>query len=124
MWGARRCPGWWRSLSAGGPVVRRDSLFRIASITKPVTGAATLALVRDGLLDLDEPVGRLLPELAAPRVLRRMDGPLDATVPARRPMLAQPRTALGPLAVLQRGPARDRLRPRYRGVRGPYEQPG
>lgn len=74
------------SLSAGGPAVRRDSLFRIASITKPVTGAATLALVRDGLLDLDEPVGRLLPELAAPRVLRRMDGPLDDTVPARRPI--------------------------------------
>ena len=72
------------SLSAGGPPVRPDSLFRIASITKPVTGAATLALAREGLLGLDEPVGRLLPELAAPRVLRRMDGPLDDTVPARR----------------------------------------
>lgn len=72
------------SLSPGGPPVRRDSLFRIASITKPVTGAATLALVREGLLALDEPVDRLLPELADPRVLRRMDGPLDDTVPARR----------------------------------------
>ena len=74
------------SLSIGGPAVRRDSLFRIASVTKPVTGAATLALVREGLLSLDEPVGRLLPELAAPRVLRRMDGPLGDTVPARRPI--------------------------------------
>jgi len=74
------------SLSIGGPAVERDSLFRIASTTKPVTGAATLALVRDGLLDLDEPVGRLLPELAEPRVLRRMDGPLGDTVPARRPI--------------------------------------
>ena len=74
------------SLSAGGPPVRPDSLFRIASVTKPVTGAATLALVREGLLSLDEPVGRLLPELAAPRVLRRMDGPLGDTVPARRPV--------------------------------------
>jgi CubicO group peptidase (beta-lactamase class C family) len=74
------------SLSTGGPAVQRDSLFRIASTTKPVTGAATLALVREGLLDLDEPVGRLLPELAAPRVLRRMDGPLGDTVPARRPI--------------------------------------
>ena len=72
------------SLSPGGPPVRPDSLFRIASITKPVTGAATLALVREGLLGLDEPVGRLLPELAAPRVLHRMDGPLDDTTPARR----------------------------------------
>jgi CubicO group peptidase (beta-lactamase class C family) len=74
------------SLSIGGPPVERDSLFRIASITKPVTGAATLALAGEGLLQLDEPVGRLLPELAAPRVLRRMDGPLDDTVPARRPV--------------------------------------
>ena len=74
------------SLSIGGPAVQRDSLFRIASNSKPVTGAATLALVREGLLDLDEPVARLLPELAAPRVLRRMDGPLDDTVPAGRPI--------------------------------------
>jgi CubicO group peptidase (beta-lactamase class C family) len=72
------------SLSIGGPPVQRDSLFRIASITKPVTGAATLALIREGLLDPDEPVARLLPELARPRVLRRMDGPLDDTVPASR----------------------------------------
>lgn len=74
------------SLSIGGPAVQRDSLFRIASVTKPVTGAATLALVREGLLELDEPVARLLPELAAPRVLRRMDGPLDDTAPATRPI--------------------------------------
>lgn len=71
-------------LSLGGPPVRRDSLFRIASTTKPITGAVTMALVDEGLLSLDEPVGRLLPELAAPRVLRRMDGPLDDTVEHRR----------------------------------------
>jgi CubicO group peptidase (beta-lactamase class C family) len=74
------------SLTIGGPPVRRDSLFRISSTTKPITGALTLALVEDGLLALDEPVDRLLPELAAPRVLRRMDGPLDDTVPAERPI--------------------------------------
>jgi CubicO group peptidase (beta-lactamase class C family) len=72
------------SLSAGGAPVQRDSIFRIASVTKLVTGAATLALVREGRLALDEPVDRLLPELANRRVLRRMDGPLDGTVPARR----------------------------------------
>ena len=71
-------------LSIDGPLVARDSLFRIASTTKPITGAATLALVDEGLLALDEPVDRLLPELAQPRVLRRMDGPLDDTVPAAR----------------------------------------
>jgi len=72
------------TLAVGGPPVARDSIFRIASTTKPITAAATLALVAEGLIGLDEPVDRLLPELAARRVLRRMDGPLDDTVPANR----------------------------------------
>jgi len=72
------------SLSIGGPAVQRDSLFRIASTTKPITGAATMALVDEGRLELDAPVTHLLPELAARRVLRQMDGPLDETVPAER----------------------------------------
>jgi CubicO group peptidase (beta-lactamase class C family) len=72
------------ALSLGGPPVRRDSQFRIASTTKPITGAVTMALVDDGLLSLDESVARLLPELAAPRVLPRMDGPLEDTVPVQR----------------------------------------
>jgi CubicO group peptidase (beta-lactamase class C family) len=71
-------------LSVGGPPVARDSIFRIASTTKPITAAATLAMVREGLIGLDEPVERLLPELADRRVLRRMDGPLDDTVPTTR----------------------------------------
>ena len=71
-------------LSIGGPPMARDSLFRIASMTKPVTGAATMALLEEGLIGLDEPVDRLLPELADRRVLREMSGPLDDTVPARR----------------------------------------
>jgi CubicO group peptidase (beta-lactamase class C family) len=74
------------TLAVGGRPVERESLFRIASTTKPVTAAATLALVREGLLDLDEPVDRLLPELANRRVLRRMDGPLDDTLPAAGPV--------------------------------------
>jgi CubicO group peptidase (beta-lactamase class C family) len=72
------------SLSVGGPPMREDAIFRLASMTKPMTGAATMALVAEGLLRLDEPVDRLLPELAGRRVLRRMDGPLDDTVPAQR----------------------------------------
>lgn len=71
-------------LSIGGPPVARDSLFRIASMTKPVTGAATMSLIEEGLIGLDEPVDRLLPELADRRVLRDMAGPLDDTVPANR----------------------------------------
>jgi CubicO group peptidase (beta-lactamase class C family) len=72
------------SLSMGGPPTRRDSIFRITSMTKPVTAAATLALAGEGLLRLDEPVDRLLPELASRQVLRRPDGPLDDTAAARR----------------------------------------
>jgi CubicO group peptidase (beta-lactamase class C family) len=72
------------SRTIGGPAMQRDSLFRIASLTKPMTGVATLVLAAEGLFRLDEPVDRLLPELADRQVLRRMDGPLDDTVPARR----------------------------------------
>ncbi len=64
--------------------LRRDHLFRIASMTKPITAAAAMILVEESRLHLDEPVDRLLPELADRRVLRRIDGPLDDTVPARR----------------------------------------
>jgi CubicO group peptidase (beta-lactamase class C family) len=71
-------------LAVGGPPVARDSIFRIASTTKPITAAVTLAVAAEGLFGLDEPVDRLLPELAGRRVLRRMDGPLDDTVPAAR----------------------------------------
>jgi len=72
------------TLSVGGPPVARDSIFRIASTTKPITAAATLALAAEGLIGLDEPVDRLLPELAGRTVLRSMDGPLEDTVPAER----------------------------------------
>ncbi|WP_326561745.1 serine hydrolase domain-containing protein [Micromonospora sp. NBC_01796] len=74
----------------GGDVpMRRDTLFRIASMTKPVLAAATMMLVEDGRLSLDEPVDRLLPELADRRVLKQVDGPLDETVPADRPILVE-----------------------------------
>ncbi|WP_409490159.1 serine hydrolase domain-containing protein [Amycolatopsis sp. cmx-11-12] len=69
-----------------GAPMERDSLFRISSMTKPVTAVAAMMLVEECRLRLDEPVDRLLPELADRRVLRRMDGPLDDTVPADRPI--------------------------------------
>ena len=74
------------SLAVGGSPVTRDSIFRIASTSKPITAAATLAVVEEGLIGLDEPVDRLLPELAGRRVLRRMDGPLEDRVAATRPI--------------------------------------
>jgi CubicO group peptidase (beta-lactamase class C family) len=64
--------------------VRRESQFRISSVTKPITAAAVLTLVDEGLLALDQSIDTLLPELAHPRVLRRPDGPLDDTVAADR----------------------------------------
>ncbi|AVT33510.1 serine hydrolase [Plantactinospora sp. BC1] len=74
------------TLTVGGVApMRADTIFRITSMTKPVLGVATMMLVEEGRLALDEPVDRLLPELAGRGVLRRLDGPLDDTVPAARP---------------------------------------
>jgi CubicO group peptidase (beta-lactamase class C family) len=71
----------------GGDVpMRRETVFRIASLTKPVLAVAALMLAEDDLIDLEEPVARLLPELAGQRVLARLDGPLDETVPLDRPV--------------------------------------
>jgi CubicO group peptidase (beta-lactamase class C family) len=69
-----------------GDPMRRDTIFRISSMTKPVTAVATLILLEECALRLDEPVDRLLPELAERRVVRRIDGPVDDTVPADRPI--------------------------------------
>jgi CubicO group peptidase (beta-lactamase class C family) len=65
-------------------VVKRDTIFRIASMTKPVTAAAAMMLIEEGKLGLDEPVDRLLPELANRKVLKRLDGPLDDVDSAKR----------------------------------------
>ncbi len=75
------------TLAAGGSEpMRHDTIFRISSMTKPVTAAATMILVEECRLRLDEPVDRLLPELSDRKVLKRLDGPLDDTVPAERPI--------------------------------------
>ena len=50
----------------GARPMARDSIFRIASITKPITAAAVMMLVEDGRIALDDPVGQWLPELASP----------------------------------------------------------
>ena len=75
------------ALAAGGPApMRRDTIFRIASLTKPVTAVGAMQLVEEATLRLDDPVDRWLPELADRRVLRAVDGPLADTVPAARPI--------------------------------------
>ncbi|AZK92500.1 MULTISPECIES: serine hydrolase domain-containing protein [Streptomyces] len=70
----------------GGAPMRRDTIFRMASTTKPVAVAATMVLLDECRLRLDDPVDRWLPELAGRRVLVRPGGPLGDTVPARRPV--------------------------------------
>jgi CubicO group peptidase (beta-lactamase class C family) len=72
-----------KSVGTADPM-RRDTIFRITSMTKPITAVAALILVEECKLRLDEPVDRLLPELADRKVLKRIDGPLDETVPAER----------------------------------------
>src|SRR5207253_2753841 len=72
--------------SFDGPPMRRDTIFRIASMTKPVIAAATLMLVEDCRLRLDDPVDAFLPELANAKVLRTLEGPVEDTVPAKRPI--------------------------------------
>ncbi len=68
----------------GGALMSRDSIFRIASLTKPIGAVATMLLVEDGVLDLDGAVEAFLPELAERRVLRTLESELDDTVPANR----------------------------------------
>jgi len=70
----------------GSDTMRRDTIFRISSMTKPITAAATMILVEECKVRLDEPVDRLLPELAGRKVLKRLDGSLQDTVPANRPI--------------------------------------
>lgn len=70
----------------GSAPMARDTIFRIASITKPVVAAAVMMLVDDGRIALDDPVGPWLPELASPVVVREPDGPVDDVVPAVRPI--------------------------------------
>ncbi len=67
-----------------GEPMRRDTIFRVSSMTKPITALATMILIEECKLRLDDPVDALLPELANRRVLTRMDAPLDETVPAQR----------------------------------------
>ncbi len=97
-----------RDLSTGAPMAR-DTLFRIASMTKPVTSAVALMLMEESKLTLDDPITRWAPEFAGMTVLKDAEGPLDQTYPAPRDItiddlmthrsgLAYGFTSLGPIA--------------------------
>ena len=74
------------SASLGGAPMARDSIFRIASVTKPITAASVMMLVDDGQIALDDPVRQWLPELAEPVVVRTPASAVDDVVPAARPI--------------------------------------
>jgi CubicO group peptidase (beta-lactamase class C family) len=69
--------------------VEPDSIFRIASMTKPITAAAVMLLLDEGLVALDDPISRWLPELVSPRVVRTPQSPIDDVVPAARPIVVE-----------------------------------
>jgi CubicO group peptidase (beta-lactamase class C family) len=71
------------SLESGVPI-EIDSIFRIASLTKPITAAAALRAAENGALGIDDSVEAWLPELADRRVLRHRSGPIDDTLGADR----------------------------------------
>jgi CubicO group peptidase (beta-lactamase class C family) len=78
------------TLAVGGSQpMAPDTIFRISSMTKPITAAAAMILVEECKLRLDEPVDRLLPELSDRKVLKRPDSPLDDTVPANQPIMVR-----------------------------------
>ncbi|MEO8816352.1 MAG: serine hydrolase domain-containing protein [Mycobacterium sp.] len=98
----------YRDIGARLPMLR-DTVFRIASMTKPITVAAAMTLVDEGRLSLADPITHWLPEFAEPSVLFDPAGPLDKTSPAQRPItvddlmthrsgLAYGFTATGPIA--------------------------
>ncbi|MDR3507675.1 MAG: serine hydrolase [Caulobacteraceae bacterium] len=97
-----------RDLASGAPMTR-DTLFRIASMTKPVTSIATMMLIEEGKMTLDDPITKWAPEFADMVVLKDAQGPLDQTYPAPRDItiddllthrsgLAYGFTSMGPIA--------------------------
>jgi len=114
-----------RDVEAGLPMTR-DTLFRIASMTKPVTSIAALMLMEEGKLRLEDPIARWLPEFSNMLVLKDPTGPVEDTYPAPRDItvedlmthragLAYAFTSIGPIAQAHE----DRLGPPLGGVMTP-----
>lgn len=87
-----------------------DSLYRIYSMTKPITGMAAMILIDEGKLDLDQPLAEVLPAYAGMMVQKTYDGSVTDLVPAERPitmrMLLTHTAGLG-YGIVQKGPIRE-----------------
>ncbi len=99
------------AVEADSAPVTEDSLFRIASVTKPIAAALALSLMQDGVFGLDDPIATWLPEAAHPRVLVDPTGDLDQTVPAERPIVVRDLLTFtsGWGVVMQSGPLQSAL---------------
>ena len=90
-----------------GTSIARDTIFRLASTTKPITAVGAMTLVEECRIRLDDPVDDWLPELSDRRVLRTIESPLDDTVPAKRPITVRDlltfRSGYGEVAFLSPG---------------------
>ncbi len=97
-----------RSFDSQG-TVGPDTIYRIYSMTKPITGLATVMCIDDGLLSLDQPLADIIPEFANMQVQRQYDGPItrDNLEPAARPItirhLLTHTSGLG-YSIIQQGP--------------------
>ncbi|WP_336986092.1 serine hydrolase domain-containing protein [Altererythrobacter aquiaggeris] len=90
--------------------VDQHSLYRIYSMTKPVTGMAIMMLIDDGKLGLDQPLAEILPAFANMKVQRVADGPIDDVVDAARPITVRhllTHTAGLGYGIIQKGPIKD-----------------
>lgn len=92
--------------------VDADSLYRIYSMTKPITGIAAMMLVEDGQLGLDQPIAELLPAYASMMVQKEYEGGIgeDDLVPAERPITVRhllTHTAGLGYGIIQKGPIRQ-----------------
>jgi CubicO group peptidase (beta-lactamase class C family) len=97
-----------RDIASGAPMTR-DTLFRIASMTKPITSTAALMLMEEGKLRLEDPIAKWMPEFAGMQVLKDAQGPVEDTYPSPREItvedlmthragLAYGFTSIGPIA--------------------------
>ena len=97
-----------RDIEGGAPMTR-DTMFRIASMTKPVTSIAALILLEEGKLRLEDPITKWLPEFSGMTLLKDATGPVEDTCPAPRDItvedllthragLAYAFTSMGPIA--------------------------
>jgi CubicO group peptidase (beta-lactamase class C family) len=77
-----------------GAAIERTTIFRLASLTKPITTVAALRMPEEGLFGLDDPIARFAPEFSHMRVLRDAKGALDATEETRRRSVQIPRLSL------------------------------